>query len=240
MSITALIPARSASKGLPGKNIKPLLGRPLIAYSIEAALACPDIDTVYVSTDCPEIAKIAASFGATLLPLRPAELATDQAASAEVIRYFLDWHRDVHHTWPETLVLLQPTSPLRTATHLHEALQRYRLLPKGSSLTSVTPAKPITWQGSIAADGQLVLMEDAPQMMGNRQQAPPNFMLNGAIYCAASIKAYEDGFFKPPVYPYVMEREASVDIDTLDDFRLAELLLMKQPTCSATGSVLER
>ncbi len=225
----ALIPARGGSKGLPGKNIHPLCGKPLIAYTIEAAQQAKTIDAVYVSTDDAAIAEVAQAHGALLSAARPAELANDTATTQQVIRHFLDWYLDANAAYPDTLVLLQPTSPLRTARHIDEALQLYhQQAAKGSvSVVSVSPGKPLSWQGTVSKTGELAL-HGFDQQKTNRQQLAHNFCLNGAIYCTEAEQAYAHGFLAGPVYAYVMPPEAAVDIDTLFDLRLAEFLLQQE------------
>lgn len=229
----ALIPARGASKGLPGKNIKPLQGKPLIHYTLEAALACPQIDAVYVSTEDPDIAQTAAQLAGVNLVQRPDELATDNALTMAVVQHFLEIYRTEHKAFPETVVLLQPTSPLRTSAHIQEALLRYSQLPKPATLVSVTRTKPLSWQCSITPDGQIQFRQSNVEKC-NRQQEDANFVLNGALYCTSAHRFYHNELFASPVYPYVMSAEASIDIDTLADFRLAEILLSKEAiTCQS-------
>jgi N-acylneuraminate cytidylyltransferase/CMP-N,N'-diacetyllegionaminic acid synthase len=225
----ALIPARGGSKGLPGKNIRLLAGKPLIQYAIDVALACPLIDTVYVSTDDPGIADLAVAGGSQLSPLRPHELATDTASAMDVVRHFLAWYEQHQDEPINTLVLLQPTSPLRTVEHVMEALLLYQELQSANtSVVSVTPIKPLAWQASIADDGQLAFYQQ--QANTNRQIQPINYQLNGAIYIAPPACYQTDQLLTAPVYPYVMPPEVSVDIDTLADFLLAESLLTAMTT----------
>lgn len=225
---TALILARGGSKGLPGKNIKLLLGKPLIQYSIEAALLCPLVDEVYVSTDDLAIAEISQLAGALLPPLRPAELATDTASSMDVVRYFLNWYQQTFFEKPENLVLLQPTSPLRNAKHLEEAMALY-LKNKKSTVVSVNPAKPLAWQGTVDAVTREFNTHQLTNLSSNRQAETANYILNGAIYIAPTHKFENDTLLSErPVQAYVMPPEASVDIDTLMDFKMAEMLLQEQ------------
>jgi CMP-N,N'-diacetyllegionaminic acid synthase len=234
---TALILARGGSKGLPGKNIKLLLGKPLIQYSIEAALWCPLIDEVYVSTDDPQIASISQSVGALLPPLRPTELATDTASSMDVVRYFLNWYQQTFFEKPENLVLLQPTSPLRNAKHLEEAMALYLANTK-STVVSVNPAKPLAWQGTVDKLTHGFNTHQLTNLSSNRQTETANYILNGAIYVAPTHKFEKDTLLSErPVQAYVMPPEASVDIDTLMDFKLAELLLQEQRFAAEISAV---
>jgi CMP-N,N'-diacetyllegionaminic acid synthase len=228
----ALIPARGGSKGLPGKNIKELLGKPLLHYTLEAALDCALIDEVYVSTDDVAIAQCARQIEGVTIIDRPAHLATDDATTVDAIWHFLDVYKTANFSWPETLVLLQPTSPLRTAVHLQEALTQYQGFNQPSQLVSVCPTKPISWQGGcLEADeknGSSLFNFYHQNRQESRQKEKPNYALNGAIYCASSDRFYRDEFLKPPLQAYVMDSFSSVDIDTMLDFEWAEFLLSKQ------------
>jgi CMP-N,N'-diacetyllegionaminic acid synthase len=229
----ALIPARGGSKGLPGKNVRLLAGKPLIQHTIVAALQCPLVDTVTVSTDDAAIRQASEAAGATVLE-RPAKLATDTASTMDVVRHFLDEYREKHGNWPESLVLLQPTSPLRTMAHLSEALKQYASLPQPASLVSVSPAKPISWQGSVDESGQFAFHQSL-DLSRNRQAEAQNYILNGAIYVSSPQRFYNGELTAPDLSAYVMTPEASIDIDTLFDFELAEFILQRQRTLAATG-----
>lgn len=232
----ALIPARGGSKGLPGKNIRPLLGKPMIAYSIEAALACPLIDGVYVSTDDEAIADVARQYGAEVPFMRPPELATDTATSQDAVVHFMDWFVAQHGQPADTLVLLQPTSPGRSVTDLTEAMLHFNQQPVGTSVVSVQPSKPVQWQGTLDAQDRLMFHqlattpESGADMTQNRQalnKTAPQVALNGAIYIAPWQRAYAGQFLSQPLSGFLMTPEASVDVDTLLDFEWAELVMSK-------------
>jgi CMP-N,N'-diacetyllegionaminic acid synthase len=233
----ALIPARGGSKGLPGKNIRPLLGKPMLAYSIEAAQRCSLVDAVYVSTDAPAIARVAEEWGAIPVP-RPPELATDTASSLDVVRHFLSWHRKTQDENPETLVLLQPTSPLRTAQHLTEALLLYRE-SGNNTVVSVTSTKPLAWQGSVHPETGVFQTHQHLTSSSNRQSEAANYVLNGAIYIAPPARYEQDTLLSGPVRAYVMPPEAAVDIDTLHDFEIAECLTAKRQEGAADHTQIE-
>ncbi|WP_303673627.1 acylneuraminate cytidylyltransferase family protein [Vampirovibrio chlorellavorus] len=232
----ALIPARGGSKGLPGKNIRPLLGKPLLHYSVEAALGCHRVDAVYVSSDDPRILEVARDAGALTAPPRSSELANDTASSLDVTCDFLTWYERAFSERIDTLILLQPTSPLRTAAHLQAALQLYDFhRSEAPTIVSVTPAKPLAWQGQIAPDAGHFQPHQQASANTNRQIEPANYQLNGAIYIAPASRYLNRTFMQAPVYPYIMSAQASVDIDTLSDFLLAEALLRAQSTVSGTA-----
>lgn len=219
----ATICARGGSKGLPGKNIRPFAGRPLVAHSIAHALACSEIDAVYVSTDDVQIADAARAAGAIVPYLRPAELATDEAGKLPVIEHLVS-HLERQGELIRRVVDLQPTSPLREGTDISAAL---RSRPHAQLVVSVAEAADnpyfnLVEQGS---DGLVHLCTGQGTM--RRQDAPAVYALNGSIYVwqrAALAHAAVHGLWSVEVAPFVMPRWKSVDIDTLDDFDYAQWL----------------
>jgi N-acylneuraminate cytidylyltransferase/CMP-N,N'-diacetyllegionaminic acid synthase len=225
--IVAVIPARGGSKALPGKNVRPLGGRPLITWTIDAARGCPAVDRIVVSTDDEVIAAAARAAGASVPFLRPAELATDTARSIDVVLHALD--RLAADGEPfDVVVLLQPTSPLRTAADVGAALD---LLfgRKAQAVVSVCETEHHPWwSNTLPPDGSLAWFLRPEVLNANRQQLPVFYRLNGAVYAGRCdyVRA-QGGFFGPDTLAYKMPRERSVDIDTLLDFKLAELLLQE-------------
>jgi len=218
----AMIPARGGSKGLPGKNIRPLNGKPLIAYTIEAALGSSSISKTIVDTDSMEIAKIAEYYGAGIPYLRPAKLATDTASSRDVCLHSLEWFEKRGISWKE-FVILQPTSPFRGACHIDEAAN---LFYDGTvySVISVTEySHPIQWAVQMREDGMLTNLQPMPTQ---RQTAEKYFHPNGAIYMFKT-EAYKTKQSKnfEKTKGYVMSSEFSLDIDTPADFQYAEWLM---------------
>ena len=215
-TVLALIPARAGSKGLPGKNVRPFRGRPLIAWSIEAALESGLATVVWVSTDGEEIASVARGAGAEVPWLRPAELATDTASSLDVALHALDAYGPV-----DWLLLLQPTSPLRTAEDIRAAA---RLVDEETdAVVSVCPAHPLTYFRRETNEGYLApLTEDAA---ARRQDTQAPWLLNGAMYLVRTEVLRATRQFLPPrTRPYVMPALRSVDIDTEEDWEMATLL----------------
>ncbi|MDX1391788.1 MAG: acylneuraminate cytidylyltransferase family protein [Rheinheimera sp.] len=220
----ALITARGGSKGLPRKNVLPLAGKPLIAWTIEAALAAECIDKVYVSTDNDEIAAISRDFGATVIA-RPAELAQDNSGSEPVIAHAIAYLQAGGDN-VEQVFLLQPTSPLRNAAHINAAWQQY-CQHQAKCLISVfepkhTPAKAY----KINADGTLsgLLSDSAPYT--RRQDLPTAVQPNGAIYLfsAAAFMQHQQ-IPRHNVVPFMMNHNDSVDIDSAEDLALAATLM---------------
>jgi N-acylneuraminate cytidylyltransferase/CMP-N,N'-diacetyllegionaminic acid synthase len=228
--IVALIPARGGSKGLPRKNVLPLNGKPLIAWTIEQAKASVHIDRVIVSTDDEEIASVARAHGADVPFLRPKELASDTAKAMDVILHALSWLEENRDRY-DVFVLLQPTSPLRTTEDIDNALTL--LFSKDArAIVSVceTEHHPY-WSNVLPADGSLDGFLRPDIMNKNRQELPTFYRLNGAIN-AAYCDHLRTGktFFGKGAYAFVMPGERSVDIDTRIDFQLAELLIGKKPS----------
>ncbi len=224
--MTAIIPARGGSKGLPGKNIRPLLGKPLIAHSIECALGARSIDRVVVSTDSPEIADIALRFGGEVPCLRPAELATDGASAVDAYIYTVDrLSRSLGEDITSFAVLL-PTAPLRTSDDVDNAIELF-FRKNADSVVSYTPeAHPIHWHKYLDADGSLV--DIFGDTLANRQDLRTSYYPNGAVYVFKSSLIRERKYYSGRSYAYVMPRCRSIDIDTLEDFELAEFLMRRQ------------
>ncbi len=223
----ATICARGGSKGLPRKNVLPFAGKPLIAHSIEQALACPGIAGVYVSTDDDEIAEVAQRHGAIVPYRRPADLATDGAGKLPVIEH-LAQHLEAGGLRIARIVDLQPTSPLRTAQDISDAMA----LADGADLVvSVTEPShnPYYSLAEVQADGTLRVSKAAGAL--RRQDVPQAWGLNGAIYVwqrAALPRAVQGGFWHIAIRPSVMPRERSIDIDDRLDFEMAEWLFRRR------------
>lgn len=215
-----IITARGGSKGLPRKNVLPFCGKPLIAYSIEAARNSSAIDRIIVSTDDQEIAAVSREFGAEVPFMRPAELATDVASSRDVILHALLF-LEGQGVSVEEFCLLQPTSPLRTAADIDGTFEVFQR-EKADSVLSVTPYDhPVQWAVEIQADERLVPREKP--LSGRRQDLVEYYRPNGAVYMFRTdfLKKTET-YFGTNSYGYCMPPERSVDIDTPLDFVIAE------------------
>lgn len=222
----AIIPARSGSKGLPGKNIKLLNGKPLIAYTIEAAKACKYISKIIISTDDDIIADIAVKFGAECPFMRPKALATDEARSIDVYKYtFNRLEREFGETIT-SFVVLQPTSPLRTAQDIDNAIEIFLKKNADSVISYCKEHHPIKWHKYITQEGKFEnIFEDT---IGNRQDERTSYFPNGAVYVFKKEVINTEKYFTENSYAYIMERQKSVDIDTIDDFEYAKFLLSKK------------
>src|SRR5690606_22892236 len=150
----AIIPARGGSKGLPGKNVKLLNGKPMIAYTIEAALNSKSISRVIVSTDDIAIAEVAKSYGAEVPFMRPVDLATDDAKSIDVYTYTIKRLEKEEDILIREIIVLQPTSPFRTAQHIDEAIELYLEKKADSVISYCNEHHPIFWHKYIKEDGR--------------------------------------------------------------------------------------
>jgi len=220
-----IIPARGGSKGIPHKNIKPLGGRPLIAYTIDAAReagACDD--RLILSTDDPAIADTVRSLGLPVPYMRPAELATDTAGSREVILHAMDW-ADSRGIGYDCVVLLQPTSPFRTGADILGAIDLYT--PDVDMVVSVAEcdANPYYNVFETDADG-LLHISKGDGLLTRRQDAPKVWEYNGAVYVInpSSIRHTAMGAFSRRI-PYHMPADRSVDLDTPADWLIAETMI---------------
>lgn len=224
MSNIAIIPARSGSKGIKDKNIKDLGGKPLMAYTIQAALDSGCFDEVMVSTDSEKYAEIAREFGASVPFLRSELTASDTASSWDMVDEVLNGYKKLGREF-DSFCLLQPTSPLRTADDIKEAYKLYN--DKASfAVVSVCEAEhsPL-WCGHLPEDHEFTDFIDQ-ESMKQRQAGGKFYRLNGAIYIVDIRKFGEDRFlYKKGSYAYVMSQDRSVDIDTDIDFKLAGLLI---------------
>lgn len=221
-SVLALIPARGGSKGVPGKNTRGAGGKPLIAWTIEAGKASRYVDRLILSTDDPSIAAVARQFGCEVPFTRPVELATDKADSMAVVRHALE-------SLPERydyLLLLQPTSPLRGAADIDAAFEHFVESGAKTCVSVCEPDKHPYWMVTMAADNTVRHLFPPEQVPTRRQDAPPIFAFNGAIYIApADYLAAGGEFIAAGTVGYVMPKDRSFDIDTELDLRLADFLL---------------
>ena len=224
----ATICARGGSRGLPGKNIRPLLGKPLIAHTIEQALVQPQIDRVFVSTDSQEIAAVASQAGAEVPFLRPAALATHTAAKVPVIEHLVEWV--VAHVGPVgKIVDLDPTSPLRESIDIDNCLA---LLDVDTDVVITgyhAPKNPYFNMVEPTDDGYVQLVKTMPGGVEARQTAPPVYAMNASIYCW-HYHSLNKGLWHGRTRLHVMPRERSIDIDDPIDFQLVELLLAQRST----------
>ena len=226
MKNIAIIPARSGSKGLKNKNIKLLNGKPLLAYTVEAALQSGLFDCVHVSTDSEQYADIAREFGADVPFLREAELASDTSNTWDALRFVIKEYEELGQKF-DTVCLLQPTSPLRDATDIKNAYQIFEE-KKAESVVSVceTEHSPLLCN-TLKESGSMKGFIDMKKV-GRRQELSTYYRLNGAIYIQTVDLLMQGGdLYGDESYAYVMEKEHSVDIDDEMDFMFAEVMIRK-------------
>lgn len=232
MKVLGVITARGGSKGLPGKNLKLLAGKPLIAYSVEAARDSGAIDRLILSTDDPAIAEAGRRLDCEVPFLRPAELARDQTPHLPVIQHAVQWMADHQGYHPDAVLTLQPTSPLRRADDIRAAVD---LLDRtgADSVLSVSPvsahAHPMRMLrvDESGAATLFVTGEPVRRRINRRQDLPPAFLMNGAIYlCRTTVLFGADpSLYGDRVVAYPMPAERGVSIDDLTDWMEAERAL---------------
>jgi len=224
----AVILARGGSKGIPRKNIALLKGRPLIAYTIDAALAATCLERIVVSTDDSEIAAVSCGLGAEVL-MRPSELARDETSTLSVLQHVVA-QLAVTGYRPDAVMTLQPTSPLRTSKHINEAAQMFASDALADSLVSCINVPHFFHPHSVmrlTAEGYLEPFFDHPQP-GRRQDKEPVFARNGAAIYITRTECLDEFIFGGRLIPYMMHEAASLDIDGPADMTVAEGLLAEQ------------
>jgi CMP-N,N'-diacetyllegionaminic acid synthase len=224
MKILALVTARGGSVRLPGKNLRPLGGKPLINWSIETAQDIPEICEILVSTDNESIADVSRQAGALVPWLRPQELSTSEASSVDVALHALNWY-EAEKGIVDGLLLLQPTSPFRTRNTVLNGIALYKkmdMLPVVG--VSATNAHPL-WAFRIE-NGEMLSFVDNSGIKNRSQDLPPAYIVNGNFYLSSPTNLRENNsFFGPRTIPLIVESEQeALDIDTEIDFAFAEFI----------------
>lgn len=226
MKILVIIPARGGSKGIPHKNIKPLAGKPLIHYTIDVARQIVANEDICVSTDDPEIIQCVEDYGVKVPFVRPSELATDTAGTYEVLLHALKYYEQQGKAY-DIVVLLQNTSPFRTSKQVREAIKLYR-----SDIDMVVSVKECSANPYFCVfeennEGFLHICKGDGNII-RRQDAPKVYEYNGAIYVINSKSLKEMPLYKfTKRIKYVMDEKSSLDLDTMNDWHMAELLISK-------------
>jgi CMP-N-acetylneuraminic acid synthetase len=235
MRALGIITARGGSKGIPGKNLKPLAGRPLLDYSIEAANDTP-LDRLILSTEDQKIAEVGRSLGCEVPFMRPAELAQDDTPHLPVIVHAVQWMRDRENYLPEAVVILQPTSPLRSAADIAAALRMLELSGADAvvSVSEVSAHAHPMRMLRVDDNGLATLFttgEPVRKRINRRQDMPKAWVMNGAIYaCRAGVLfAAEPSLYGDRVVAYPMPAERSISIDDHEDWAAAERALARRP-----------
>ncbi|MBN1038438.1 acylneuraminate cytidylyltransferase family protein [Clostridium botulinum] len=223
--ILAIIPARGGSKGLPGKNILNLNGKPLIAHTILASKNSKFVTRVVVSTDDKEIAEISKKYGAEVPYLRPNSLAKDKSLTIDSVFHMLDYLEKYEGYSPDYVLLLQCTSPLRNEQHIDEAIEK---LVKSDfhGIISICESEVNPYWTNILKNESLKYFLEEGKNITRRQDLPKIYRYNGAIYLAKTEALKREKTFEVEnLTGYVMDRESSIDIDTEIDFKIAEIIM---------------
>ncbi|MCC7305662.1 MAG: acylneuraminate cytidylyltransferase family protein [Alphaproteobacteria bacterium] len=227
--VLGLINARKGSKGIPGKNIKPLQGKPLIAWSVETARQCPSLSRVIVSTDGDDIARVARQYGAETPFTRPPELATDDCLQIDVITHAVEWLEKNEKDFYDYICLLQPTSPLRSAEDVEQTLA---LAVKSGADSAVTICDvgghhPYIYY-RLQGDHKLSPFIETLPAGTSRQSFPPLYRRAGSVYVIKRSNLAEKSLYGKDVRGYEIPYERSINIDEPFDWDVAELLLKKR------------
>lgn len=216
-TVLAVIPARGGSKGVPRKNIKLLAGKPLIAWTIEAAKQSAYLDRVVVSTDDEEIANVAKNYGAEIPFLRPPELAQDDTPGIGPVLHALESLPSYNY-----VVLLQPTSPLRESQDIDRCIEVCREREVQACVSVTLADKPPQWMYHLDGKSRLQPLLPKQPFVARRQEAPDVYVLNGAVYVAQSewLK-HSRTFLTDVTAAYIMPKDRSLDIDSEIDFLVA-------------------
>lgn len=234
-SILALIPARGGSKRIPGKNVRTLCGLPLIAYTLQTAKAAGCFSRILVSTDDPHVAAIAREYGGDVPWLRSVENSSDTSTAMDAIEEVLGRMEADGDPLPDTVMLLQPTSPFRRVESIHRAIELFEQAG-GESVVSVSPAAshPL-WCKRISSEGELVPFVPDTDTNLRSQDLPPAYALNGLIYLAsfATVRERRSLYSEHPRALVIESPEEAVDIDTPFDWLVAEAICARDKEVSA-------
>ena len=237
MKNIAIITARSGSKGLKDKNIKEINGKPLMAYSIEVALASDCFDEVMVSTDSERYAEIAKKYRAEVPFLRSEELSGDRAGSWETVEEVLYKYLELNRTF-DTVCLLQPTSPLRESGDIISAYKLFDEKRAGAVTGVSEPEHSPLWCNTLPASLSMSEFRDKTYDSMQRQQLPVYYRINGAMYIRRIIyDKMQIKLEKEPEFAYIMSRDKSIDIDTEMDFIVAGMYLKRRNINNLGGRV---
>lgn len=227
MKILGLIPARGGSKGLPGKNIKVLGGKPLIQYTLDSASQSSLLDNVIVSTDSEEIAQCVRGLGGNVPFLRPPELALDDTPTLQVVKHALQYSLDKGEKY-EAVCLLQVTTPFRRPGFIDEAVKRF-IESDADAIVSVLPVPHEYnphWVFEVGQDGYLRIATGEEKIIPRRQALPPAYYRDGSIYITRSEVLLEGNSLLGDRLAYIVaDPDWHVNIDTANDWRAAEALV---------------
>lgn len=226
--IIAIIPARGGSKGLPGKNIKELCGKPLIAWTVEAGLRSQYIDEVVVSTDTQEIASIALKYGASVPFYRPADLSSDTSTSFDVVKHALSYYKKELNKEFDYIVMLEPTSPLRDTLDIDSAIEQLLSNDQASSIVGIckTESQNPAFLAKKNNDNFLVGYENKDMRVMRRQEINEVYFFEGSVYIS-DVKTLltRKTFYHEYTLGYEVPKWKSPEIDDIEDFVIIEALM---------------
>jgi CMP-N-acetylneuraminic acid synthetase len=232
MRILGVITARGGSKGLPGKNLRPLAGKPLIAHTIDTARASNAFDRVILSTDDEAIAAAARSRGCDVPFMRPSDLARDETPHLPVLQHAVQWLADHDRYSPDAVMILQPTSPLRRAQDICQSIALLETSAADSVVSVSEVPAHYNPMRTLRIDGNgfaslFVSGEPVRRRINRRQDMPDAWTMNGAIYLfrTSVLRAAEPSLYGDRTAAYVMPAEYGISIDSLDDWKHAEQAL---------------
>ena len=226
LSIMGLVLARGGSKGIPRKNIIPLAGKPLITHTIETAIESGVLERLIVSTDDEEIAQISKDSGAEVPFIRPDKLSGDLQAAFPVIQHAVNWVSENEAYYPEYIMLLQPTSPLRNLEDIHKAVSIAIQHEADSVISVYEPDENPEWMFEIEEDGRFKDFDPSKRELVRRQNLKSYYMLNGAIYLVKRrIILEQESFYTQRTYSLKMPLERSFDIDKPIDIDIVSLIM---------------
>jgi CMP-N,N'-diacetyllegionaminic acid synthase len=232
-TVLGLVMARGGSKGIPRKNLRLVGGKPMLAWTINAAQDSSFIDRTILSSDDPEIITLARELGCEVPFVRPARLAADDTSAMDVVRHAVSALKTAY----DYLVLLQPTSPLRTGIHIDECLTLCYERAAPAAVSVVEAATNPYWMYSVEQDLRLTALMGPKQRPTRRQELPSYYALNGAIFVARTAWLLKNNdFVGPESVAYIMPPESSVDIDTERDLWLANALIHGNGAFAPSGT----
>jgi CMP-N,N'-diacetyllegionaminic acid synthase len=238
MKVLGIIPARGGSRQAPGKNIRLLAGKPLIAYTIEAALHSTSVERLIVSTDDKKIAQVAQKLGAEVPFLRPADLAKDDTPDQPVFLHALEWLKDNDDYEPEIVVNLRPTTPFKTPQIIDRVVQR--IIETGAdmvrTMTLVEGVHHPYWMYRLSKDGSAKLFSGDIKLSKyyQRQLLPPVYRINGVADAMKIHIIYEDNILdNQNMKGVIISEKESMDVDTEFDFMLCECILKSAESCAS-------
>lgn len=231
-TVLALIPARGGSKGVPKKNIKSLAAKPLISYTCRAALGSRSVSRVIVSTDDTAIALAARASGAEVPFMRPKRISGDKSTAFEVCQHALRWLDEHEHWRPKILIYLQPTSPFRSSKHIDDAMAVFRRNQLADTLVSVMPVPHrFLPEKLMRRRGRYAVPLSGKIRLTNRQETRELYARNGPaiVICSVENITRRHRLYGSRIIPFVVDDFSfNIDIDTIDDFTLADMLMRQR------------